>query len=123
YMRTDSTFLSKEALQAARDRTKALYGKEFLPEEPRLYEGKKVKGAQEAHEAIRPAGTEMTTPDETGLKGPHYRLYELIWKRTIASQMVNSRQKQVSVKLNAGEAIFSASGMTIEFPGFLRAYV
>lgn len=123
YMRTDSTFLSQEALLAARDRIKALYGKEFLPDEPRLYEGKKVKGAQEAHEAIRPAGTEMVTPDDTGLKGPHYKLYELIWKRTIASQMVNSRQKQVSVKLAAGNGVFAASGMTIEFPGFLRAYV
>lgn len=123
YMRTDSTFLSKEALLAARDRIKALYGKEYLPEEPRLYEGKKVKGAQEAHEAIRPSGTEMITPDETGLKGPHYKLYELIWKRTVASQMVNSRQKQVSIRLAAGDAVFAASGMTIEFPGFLRAYV
>jgi DNA topoisomerase-1 len=123
YMRTDSTFLSKEALQATRSRIQKLYGKEYLPDEARSYEGKKVKGAQEAHEAIRPAGTEFLTPDETGLSGPQLRLYELIWKRTMASQMVNARQKQVGVRFEVGEALFSASGMTIEFPGFLRAYV
>lgn len=123
YMRTDSTFLSQQALTSARDRILDLYGKDYLPDEPRTYEGKKVKGAQEAHEAIRPAGTDFKTPDETGLTGMQYRLYELIWKRTMASQMVNSRQKQVSVRFEVGSAIFSASGMTIEFPGFLRAYV
>ena len=123
YMRTDSTFLSQQALVAARDRIVSLYGKEYLPPEARTYEGKKVKGAQEAHEAIRPAGTEMPTPEETGLGGMQFRLYELIWKRTMASQMVNSRQKQVSVRFEVGDAIFGASGMTIEFPGFLRAYV
>jgi len=123
YMRTDSTFLSTQALDAARARIKKMYGMEYLPETARLYEGKKVKGAQEAHEAIRPAGTEMTPPDETGLSGVQLKLYDLIWKRTIASQMVNSKQKQVSVKFAVGAAVFSASGMTIEFPGFLRAYV
>jgi DNA topoisomerase I len=123
YMRTDSTFLSQQALTAARERILGLYGKEYLPDEPRTYEGKKVKGAQEAHEAIRPSGTEFPTPEETGLTGMPFRLYELIWKRTMASQMVNARQKQVSIRLEAGQAIFSASGMTIEFPGFLRAYV
>jgi DNA topoisomerase-1 len=123
YMRTDSTFLSTQALDAARKRILDLYGKEYLPPEPRTYEGKKVKGAQEAHEAIRPAGTEFPTPDETGLSGMQLRLYELIWKRTMASQMVNSRQKQVSVRFEVGQAVFAASGMTIEFPGFLRAYV
>lgn len=123
YMRTDSTFLSQQALQAARERILKLYGKDYLPDEPRTYEGKKVKGAQEAHEAIRPSGTEFPTPEETGLSGMQLRLYELIWKRTMASQMVNSRQKQVSVRFEVGPAIFSASGMTIEFPGFLRAYV
>lgn len=123
YMRTDSTFLSQQALTAARERIQKMYGKDYLPETPRLYEGKKVKGAQEAHEAIRPAGTEMTPPDETGLSGVQLKMYELIWKRTIASQMVNSRQKQVSVRLEVGPAVFAASGMTIEFPGFLRAYV
>lgn len=123
YMRTDSTFLSQQALAASRSRISELYGKDYLPDEPRTYEFKKIKGAQEAHEAIRPAGTDFQTPDETGLSGMQYRLYELIWKRTMASQMVNSRQKQVSVRFAVGEAVFSASGMTIEFPGFLRAYV
>lgn len=123
YMRTDSTFLSKEAIDAARKCIQKKYGSEYLPPQPRLYEGKKVKGAQEAHEAIRPAGQTFVDPDETGLSGQQLRLYELIWKRTVASQMVDARQKQVSVKITAGEALFSSSGMTIEFPGFLRAYV
>ncbi len=123
YMRTDSTFLSQQALSASRKRIVQLYGKEYLPDEPRTYEGKKVKGAQEAHEAIRPAGTEFPTPEETGLSGPQLKLYELIWMRTMASQMVNSRQKQVSVRFAIEANIFGASGMTIEFPGFLRAYV
>ncbi|MES2963117.1 MAG: type I DNA topoisomerase, partial [Bdellovibrionota bacterium] len=123
YMRTDSTFLSEQALTASRKKILDLYGKEYLPDEARKYEGKKVKGAQEAHEAIRPSGTEFPTPEETGLSGMQFRLYELIWKRTMASQMVNSRQKQVSVRFQVANAVFGASGMTIEFPGFLRAYV
>jgi DNA topoisomerase-1 len=127
YMRTDSTFLSQEALTAARNGIQSKYGKEYLPSEPRSYAAKKVKGAQEAHEAIRPAGTSFVDPDETGLAGTQLKLYELIWKRTVASQMVDAKQKQVSVKIKAAngsdEVGFSASGMTIEFPGFLRAYV
>jgi DNA topoisomerase-1 len=123
YMRTDSTFLSQQALVSARARIEKLYGKEYMPEAPRTYEGKKVKGAQEAHEAIRPAGTEFLTPEETGLSGMQVRLYDLIWKRTMASQMVNARQKQVSIRFEVGSATFATSGMTIEFPGFLRAYV
>jgi DNA topoisomerase-1 len=123
YMRTDSTFLSTEAIQAARSGILSKYGKEYLPAEPRSYAAKKVKGAQEAHEAIRPAGTEFQDPDATGLAAMQLRLYELIWMRTVASQMVDARQKQVSAKISVGEALFSASGMTIEFPGFLRAYV
>jgi DNA topoisomerase-1 len=123
YMRTDSTFLSTQAITAARQKIVDLYGNDYLPGEPRTYEAKKAKGAQEAHEAIRPAGTEFLTPEETGLGGMQARVYELIWKRTMASQMVNSRQKQVSVRFEVGTAVFSASGMTIEFPGFLRAYV
>ncbi len=123
YMRTDSTFLSTEAITASRDGIGTKYGKEYLPPAPRTYAAKKVKGAQEAHEAIRPAGTQFVDPDETGLTGPQFKLYDLIWKRTIASQMVDARQKQVSAKIQVGDALFSASGMTIEFPGFLRAYV
>jgi DNA topoisomerase-1 len=123
YMRTDSTFLSTQALEASRAKILDLYGKDYLPPEPRTYEGKKVKGAQEAHEAIRPAGTDFKTPEETGLSGMPLRVYELIWKRTMASQMVNSKQKQVSIRFQVAQAIFATSGMTIEFPGFLRAYV
>lgn len=123
YMRTDSTFLSNEAITAARDCIGSKYGKEYLTPQPRNYAAKKVKGAQEAHEAIRPAGNQFMDPDETGLTGTQFRLYDLIWKRTIASQMVDARQKQVSAKIQVGDALFGASGMTIEFPGFLRAYV
>ncbi|MDG0818020.1 type I DNA topoisomerase [Bdellovibrio svalbardensis] len=123
YMRTDSTFLSTEAITASRECIESKYGKEYLTPQPRNYAAKKVKGAQEAHEAIRPAGNNFMDPDETGLTGTQFRLYDLIWKRTIASQMVDARQKQVSAKISVGDAIFSASGMTIEFPGFLRAYV
>ncbi|WP_413575523.1 type I DNA topoisomerase [Bdellovibrio sp. HCB290] len=123
YMRTDSTFLSTEAINASRDCITSKYGKEYLTPQPRTYAAKKVKGAQEAHEAIRPAGNQFQDPDETGLTGHQFKLYDLIWKRTIASQMVDARQKQVSAKISVGDAIFGASGMTIEFPGFLRAYV
>lgn len=123
YMRTDSTFLSQEAISAARSCITKKYGKDYLPSQPRNYEGKKAKGAQEAHEAIRPAGSQFVDPDETGLSGVQLKLYELIWMRTMASQMVDSRQKQVAVKIKAGDHVFASSGMTIEFPGFLRAYV
>ena len=123
YMRTDSTNLSQQAVDAARDCIKELYGNEYLPEKARDYSKKKSKGAQEAHEAIRPAGTEFVHPETTGLSGPQLKLYDLIWKRTVASQMVNARQKQVSIKLMAENIVFSASGMTIEFPGYLKAYV
>lgn len=123
YMRTDSTFLSNEAITASRNCIQGKYGKEYLPDAPRFYAAKKVKGAQEAHEAIRPAGVSFVDPDETGLTGTQFKLYDMIWKRTIASQMVDARQKQVSAKIQVEEALFGASGMTIEFPGFLRAYV
>ncbi|MFS4460960.1 type I DNA topoisomerase [Bdellovibrio sp. HCB2-146] len=123
YMRTDSTFLSNEAINAARDCIQGKYGKEYLTPQPRNYAAKKVKGAQEAHEAIRPAGNQFVDPDDTGLTGTQFRLYDLIWKRTVASQMVDARQKQVSAKIQVGDALFGASGMTIEFAGFLRAYV
>ncbi len=123
YMRTDSTNLSQQAIEAARDEIKKLYGAKYLPEAPRDYTGKKAKGAQEAHEAIRPAGTSFQKPEDSGLSGSLFKVYDLIWKRTVASQMVNAQQKQVSVKFKVDEAIFSASGMTIEFPGYLKAYV
>ncbi len=123
YMRTDSMFLSEQAIQAARKEIVKLYGKEYLPKEFRDYGKKKVKGAQEAHEAIRPAGTEFALPEEAELSGIELKLYELIWKRTMACQMVNSEHKQVTARIQAGDAIFGASGMTIEFAGFLKAYV
>ncbi len=123
YMRTDSPNLSAQAIQASRAAIQSLFGKEYLPAEPREYSAKKAKGAQEAHEAIRPAGTQFQTPEETGLSGGLLKLYELIWKRTVASQMKNSEQKQVSVKFKVGDAVFAASGLTVEFPGFLKAYV
>jgi DNA topoisomerase I len=123
YMRTDSMFLSDQAIKAARKEIEKLYGKNYLPPNPRDYGGKKVKGAQEAHEAIRPAGTSFVRPEDTDLSGVELRLYDLIWKRTMASQMVNSEHKQVSVRFDVGDTVFSSSGMTIEFPGFLKAYV
>ncbi len=123
YMRTDSTFLSKQAIEAARDAIKSLYGKDYLPESPRDYAKKKVKGAQEAHEAIRPAGTEFVKPEDTKLKSAQLSLYELIWKRTVASQMVNAQQEQMSVKFEASKGLFSANGLSLVFPGFFKAYV
>lgn len=123
YMRTDSTFLSDEALKAARSCIQEKYGKDYLPPAPRSYAGKKVKGAQEAHEAIRPAGRKFQDPDATGLTGRQAELYELIWKRTVASQMVDARQRQVAAVLEVDDSLFQANGMTLEFPGFLRAYV
>jgi DNA topoisomerase-1 len=123
YMRTDSTMLSSQALKAARECIVDLYGKEYLSPEPRQYAGKKVKGAQEAHEAIRPAGTAFVTPEQSGLGGDQAKLYDLIWKRTVASQMAESQQKQVSVRIAADEGVIAASGTSIVFPGFLRAYV
>ncbi len=123
YMRTDSTHLSSQAIEAARSCVLELYGKDYLPDAPRDYSKKKVKGAQEAHEAIRPAGTEFVRPQDMKLKGPQLKLYELIWKRTVASQMVNAEQNHVSVKMQSGAGLFSASGMVITFPGFFKAYV
>jgi DNA topoisomerase-1 len=123
YMRTDSTFLSTQAIKAARDCIKDLYGDKYLPKDPRDYTKKKSKGAQEAHEAIRPAGSSFVKPEDTNLKGPQFALYDLIWKRTVASQMVNAEQKQMSVKLEAGEGLFTSNGLSLVFPGFFKAYV
>jgi DNA topoisomerase-1 len=126
YMRTDSVNLSDEAVQAARAAA-AEYGREYVPLHPRRYATKSAN-AQEAHEAIRPSGTVFRKPDETGLDGRELRLYDLIWKRTVASQMPDARQVRVTVTVDAATADgqvarFRASGKRIEFPGFLRAYV
>ena len=121
YMRTDSTFLSNQALKAARAEVSRLYGKEYLPPAARVYK-KQAKGAQEAHEAIRPAGTRFVEPRKTKLSGPLLAVYELIWKRTLAGQMKNCIQNQVSVQLQAEQSIFISSGVTVEFAGFYRLY-
>lgn len=123
YMRTDSTFISQQAVEVVRKAILSLYGKSYLPDRPRNYAAQKVKGAQEAHEAIRPSGTEFRKPDEIDLDQDQFKLYDLIWKRTMASQMVDAKQKQVSLRIKAMQLIFAASGTTIEFPGFLRVYV
>ncbi|WP_327744611.1 type I DNA topoisomerase [Streptomyces europaeiscabiei] len=127
YMRTDSTTLSDTAVSAARAQVTQLYGADYLPAQPRTYAGK-VKNAQEAHEAIRPSGDRFRTPAETGLTGDQFRLYELIWKRTVASQMKDAVGNSVTVKIggttsDGRDAEFSASGKTITFHGFLKAYV
>ena len=129
YMRTDSTTLSATALSAARAQIGELFGDQFLPAQPRSYV-KKSKNAQEAHEAIRPAGDAFRTPESLAgeLNGAELRLYDLIWKRTLASQMEDAVGESVAVKLEATAAggqrcEFSAGGRTITFPGYLRAYV
>jgi DNA topoisomerase I len=129
YMRTDSTTLSETALSAARAQVVELYGRDYLPDQPRRYENKS-KNAQEAHEAIRPAGEAFRTP--AAVRGEmsmdEFRVYELIWMRTVASQMHDARGTSATIKLGAkastGQQVeFSASGKVITFPGFLRAYV
>ena len=131
YMRTDSTTLSETALVAARQQALALYGSDYVPDQPRRYE-KKVKNAQEAHEAIRPAGDTFRTPDEVRreLTGDDLRLYELVWKRTVASQMADAVGQRVQVRVTGvteqdgrREVELAASGKVITFPGYLRAYV
>jgi DNA topoisomerase I len=122
YMRTDSVHLSAQAIAASRESVEALYGKNYLSPEPRQYTTKS-KGAQEAHEAIRPAGSPFRTPKETGLKAAELALYEMIWKRTVATQMAEARQTYVTVQLAVEDAGFRASGKRIDFPGFFRAYV
>jgi DNA topoisomerase I len=127
YMRTDSVTLSQTALSAARSQARQLYGAEYVPDAPRTYSSK-VKSAQEAHEAIRPAGDTFRTPTSAGLSGDELRLYDLIWKRTVASQMKDAVGESVSVRIagrsSAGEeAEFGASGKIITFFGFLKAYV
>jgi len=128
YMRTDSTSLAESALTAARDQARELYGGDFVPAQPRRYE-RKVKNAQEAHEAIRPAGDRFRTPDEVRreLAGNEFALYDLIWKRTVASQMADARGQTVSVRIGATaadgrDAEFATAGTVITFRGFLLAY-
>ncbi|WP_433609583.1 type I DNA topoisomerase [Prescottella agglutinans] len=129
YMRTDSTTLSQSAISAARAQATELYGAEYVHASPRQYT-RKVKNAQEAHEAIRPAGDVFQTPGQlhSRLDNDEYRLYELIWQRTVASQMADARGTTLTLRITgtAGtgeECTFSASGRTITFPGFLKAYV
>ncbi|MEZ4815792.1 MAG: type I DNA topoisomerase [Bdellovibrionota bacterium] len=122
YMRTDSPNLSTEALKAARSLVEDLYGKEFLSATPRQFTSK-AKGAQEAHEAIRPSGSVFVQPKESGLEGKELALYELIWKRTVASQMAEAKKLSVTLKIKLGDGTFQSSGSRILFPGFLRAYV
>ncbi len=124
YMRTDSTTLSDQAIKAARSFIKNDYGDDYLPGSPRIYTTK-VKNAQEAHEAIRPAGESFTplevVKNKLGIEA--FKLYELIWKRTVASQMSDAKGTHISVHITADKARFRASGKTISFPGYLRAYV
>jgi DNA topoisomerase-1 len=128
YMRTDSTNLSEQAVRAARDQITRLYGAEYVHPQIRTYV-KKVKNAQEAHEAIRPAGDSFRLPEDVRreLDDDEFRLYDLVWKRTVACQMADARGQRVQVRLAAStgqeDVTFQASGRTIEFPGYLRAYV
>jgi DNA topoisomerase I len=129
YMRTDSTTLSETAIAAARAQARELYGDDYVSPQPRQY-NRKVKNAQEAHEAIRPAGEVFRTPGQVAgeLESDEFRLYELIWQRTVASQMADARGTTMSVRItgtaaSGEECTFSASGRTITFAGFLRAYV
>ena len=129
YMRTDSTNLSNEALTAARSLVESQFGQEYLPDQPRVY-ASKVRNAQEAHEAIRPAGTEFRLPDDVKgeLNADEFKVYDLIWKRTVASQMQDARGRRITItiegKSSAGEvAAFQVGGKTIDFAGYLRAYV
>jgi len=137
YMRTDSVTLSDQAIRGAREQIEALYGREYLPPKPRTYTSK-VKNAQEAHEAIRPAGEHFPTPADTRLGGDKLKLYELVWQRTLASQMADAQGQSMTVKIDAAlaqrlelasapDAVrmcdFTASGRTITFQGFRRVYV
>jgi DNA topoisomerase-1 len=135
YMRTDSVTLSDQAVRAARSQVLDLYGERYLPSRPRVYTSK-VKNAQEAHEAIRPAGEAFRVPRDTDLAGDQRRLYELIWQRTVASQMTDAEGQSVAIQIDAALAEpveadgaaadncrLVASGRTITFPGFLKAYV
>ncbi len=122
YMRTDSVALSDEAIRGARTAIEQSFGKEYVPADPRFYKGKKDSAAQEAHEAIRPAGEEFVHPDKSGLDGQEKKLYRLIWQRTLACQMENERYTQTTADIEAAEARFRASGKVVTFPGHRAAY-
>ena len=124
YMRTDSTHLARVAVEAARDLVREAYGGDYLPREPRTYQST-VKNAQEAHEAIRPAGHPFELPDALRgeLSDEEYRLFELVWKRTVASQMSDARGRRMTITIEGGGATFEVRGKTIYFAGYLRAYV
>ncbi|MDZ4821344.1 MAG: type I DNA topoisomerase, partial [Planctomycetota bacterium] len=124
YMRTDSTNLASVAIDAARDLVRDQYGPEYLPDAPRTYQTK-VRNAQEAHEAIRPAGHPFELPENLRpkLSTDEFKLFDMIWKRTIASQMADARGRRMTITIEGKGAIFQVGGKTIEFPGYLRAYV
>ncbi len=122
YMRTDSVHLSEQAIKAARECVQLNYGENYLSDKPRQFSSKAIN-AQEAHEAIRPAGENFRIPKETELSGRDLSLYELIWKRTVASQMAEAKLTMINAEISAGNAIFKSSGKSIDFPGFFRAYV
>jgi DNA topoisomerase I len=124
YMRTDSTNLASVAIEAARDLVRTQYGDSYLPASPRLYVTK-VKNAQEAHEAIRPAGHPFAFPESlrSQLSAEEFKLYDLIWKRTVASQMADARGHRITITAEGDHSVFQASGKTVDFPGYLRAYV
>ena len=124
YMRTDSVSLSSEAINGSRNAIKSLFGAEYLPETPPIYKSK-VKNAQEAHEAIRPAGATFKNPKDIQgkLDDQEWKLYDMIWKRTLASQMKSAKLLKTNVEISDGKAMFDAHGKVIEFPGFLKVYV
>ncbi|MGB6045209.1 MAG: type I DNA topoisomerase, partial [Pirellulales bacterium] len=124
YMRTDSTTLASVAVKAARDLVSLEYGDDYLHKEERVYKSK-VKNAQEAHEAIRPAGHPFELPSviEKQLSRDQFRLFELIWKRTVASQMADARGRRISITVEGEGCTFQVGGKVIDFPGYLRAYV
>jgi DNA topoisomerase-1 len=124
YMRTDSTNLAAVAIEDARRLVKEQYGDQYLPAEAREYRSK-VKNAQEAHEAIRPAGHPFELPEmlRNQLGADEFKLFELIWKRTIASQMADCQARRITVQIEGGGCVFQVTGKTIDFPGYLRAYV
>ncbi len=124
YMRTDSTNLSQEAILAARALVESQYGGDFLPKEARVYQTK-VKNAQEAHEAIRPAGNQFALPEQlrNQLNQDEFRLFDMIWKRTVASQMADAQGRRTTITIEGDGAVFQVGGKTIDFAGYLRAYV